>query len=216
MHLVNKEQQQTDQFPPLPQDRATASPPFVLGGAEASVPGEAWARWRVPLGYVVGVACILFARPTPASVIIGAVIALWGLIIRAAAAGHLRRANGISDTGPYARTRNPLYFGSAVLASGFGVAGHSLITAFLIAAYFAVFYPIVMRREENELRFNYGAKFEEYAKRVPIFFPKMGSTHGAGKTQFSFAQYLHNREYNAAIGTTAVIIILSMMAVWHR
>jgi protein-S-isoprenylcysteine O-methyltransferase Ste14 len=216
VHLVNKDQQQADHFPPLPQDRATVSPPFALGGAEASVPGAACARWRVPLGYPVGVACILFSRPTLASVTIGAVIALWGLVVRAAAAGHLRRANGISDTGPYARTRNPLYFGSAVLAAGFCVASHSLISAFLLAAYFVVFYPTVMRREERELRLNYGVKFEEYAKRVPIFFPKLGSTHGAGKTQFSFAQYLHNREYNAAIGTAAVIIILSMMAVWLR
>jgi hypothetical protein len=103
-----------------------------------------------------------------------------------------------------------------VLAAGFCVASHSLIAAILLAAYFAVFYPTVMRREERELRSNYGEAFEEYAKRVPIFFPKMGSTHGAGKTQFSFAQYPHNREYNASIGTAAVIAVLSAMAIWHK
>ena len=181
-----------------------------------SVPGEAWARWRVPLGYPVGFLCILLARPTLLSVAIGAVIALLGLLVRAAAAGHLRRAKALADTGPYARTRNPLYFGSALLAAGFLVASHSLFAALLLTAYFVVFYPTVMRREEAELRSNYGEAFEEYAKRVPLFLPRLGSSAGAGKMQFSFAQYIRNREYNAAIGTALILTFLSVMAVWHK
>ena len=100
------------------------------------------------MGYPVGLLCIFLARPTLWSVAVGAVIALIGLLVRAAAAGHLRRAKALADTGPYARTRNPLYFGSALLGAGFLVASHSLFAAILLAAYFAVFYPTVMRREE--------------------------------------------------------------------
>jgi protein-S-isoprenylcysteine O-methyltransferase Ste14 len=181
-----------------------------------SVPGEAWARWRVPLGYPVGLLCIGLARPTLSSVAVGAVIALMGLLVRAAAAGHLRRAKALADTGPYARTRNPLYFGSALMAAGFLVASHSLAAAILLAAYFVVFYPTVMRREEAELRSNYGAAFEEYARRVPLFFPRLGRSGGAGKTEFSFAQYIRNREYNAAIGVALILIFLSVMAVWRK
>src|SRR5579871_2114540 len=180
------------------------------------VPGAAWARWRVPLGYPVGIACLVLARPTLRSIAVGSVIALIGLAVRAAAAGHLRRAKGIADTGPYARTRNPLYFGSALLALGFLVAAHSIVAALLLGAYFAVFYPIIMRREEAELRWNYGAAFEQYAKRVPLFLPKLGSTGGAAKTQFSFSQYVHNREYKAAIGTALVMTFLFVMAMWRR
>ena len=181
-----------------------------------SVPGEKWARWRVPLGYWVGIACVLLARPTLTSIAIGSVIALAGLAVRATAAGHLRRAKGIADTGPYARTRNPLYFGSTLLAAGFVVASHSLVSMLLLGAYFAVFYPIIMRREEAELRHNYGAAFEEYASRVPLFWPKLGSTGGAAKTQFSFAQYLHNREYRAAIGTVLIMGFLLAMFFWRK
>jgi len=181
-----------------------------------NVPGEAWARWRVPLGYPVGLLCIVLARPTLSSVAVGAVIALLGLLVRAAAAGHLRRAKALADTGPYARTRNPLYLGSALLATGFVVASHSLFAALLLAAYFAVFYPTVMRREEAELRSNYGAAFEEYARRVPLFFPRLGSAGGAGKVQFSFKQYIHNREYKAAIGVVLILTFLSVMAVWRK
>jgi protein-S-isoprenylcysteine O-methyltransferase Ste14 len=181
-----------------------------------NVPGEKWARWRVPLGYPVGLICILLARPTLWSVAAGAVIALLGLLVRAAAAGHLRRAKALADTGPYARTRNPLYFGSALLAAGFLVASHSLFAALLMVAYFAVFYPTVMRREEAELRSNYGVAFEEYARRVPLFLPRFGPGGGAGKMQFSFAQYIRNREYNAAIGAALILACLSVMAVWRK
>lgn len=181
-----------------------------------SLPGEAWARWRVPLGYPVGLLCVWFARPTLWSVASGIVIALLGLLVRGAAAGHLRRAKALADTGPYARTRNPLYFGSALLAAGFVVASHSLIAAVVLTAYFAVFYPVVMRREEADLRLNYGVAFDEYARRVPLFWPRLGSRGAEGKTQFSFAQYVHNREYKAAIGVAIILGLLSAMAVWRR
>jgi hypothetical protein len=91
-----------------------------------------------------------------------------------------------------------------------------LFAALLLTAYFVVFYPTVMRREEAELRSNYGEAFEEYAKRVPLFLPRLGSSAGAGKMQFSFAQYIRNREYNAAIGTALILTFLSVMAVWHK
>ncbi len=57
---------------------------------------------------------------------IGAVIAAFGLIVRGAAAGYLRKDQQLATGGPYSRTRNPLYLGSALLAAGFIVAGHSV------------------------------------------------------------------------------------------
>lgn len=143
-------------------------------------------------------------------------IAVLGLIVRASAAGHLRRAKGIAETGPYARTRNPLYLGSVILAAGFLVASHSLIPSILLSSYFLVFYPTVMRREEAELRGNYGAAFDEYAKRVPLFFPRLGSVSAAERTRFSFRQYLHNREYTVAIGMIVIMTYLSVVAMLRK
>jgi protein-S-isoprenylcysteine O-methyltransferase Ste14 len=181
-----------------------------------SVPGQAWARWRVPLGYPIGLACVLLARPTMASVAAGSAFALLGLLVRGVAAGHLRRSEALADTGPYARTRNPLYLGSALLALGFVVASRSWIVAIVLAAYFAVFYPMVMRREEADLRAHYGAAFEEYARRVPLFLPRLRLRAGAGGTEFSLAQYVRNREYKAAVGAVAILAILSAMALWRK
>ena len=68
------------------------------------------------------------AVPRPANStldLIGAVIGFIGLCIRAYAAGYLHKQEVLTVTGPYARTRNPLYFGSSILTLGAAIAMHS-------------------------------------------------------------------------------------------
>ncbi|PYU25650.1 MAG: isoprenylcysteine carboxylmethyltransferase family protein [Acidobacteria bacterium] len=181
-----------------------------------NVPGPAWARWRAPLGYPTAALCLWLARPTFRSILIGSVLTALGLLIRAAAAGHLRKREALAHTGPYARTRNPLYFGSALIAGGFALAGRSWLAGALVALYFGVFYAQVMRREESELREQYGKAFDDYAARVPLFWPRLRVKTSANGTQFSFTQYMRNREYCAAIGAAITIVVLSALAAWRR
>ena len=181
-----------------------------------SVPRGAWARWRAPLGYPVAALCLWLAHPTVASAFAGSVVALLGLLVRASAAGYLRKREALAVTGPYARTRNPLYLGSALLAAGFMIAGRSWIAAALLAAYFLIFYSMVIRREQSELHAQYGAAFEEYAKRVPVFWPRLRVGNSAAKASFSFAQYVRNREYRAAIGAAMLAVLLAAMALWRK
>ncbi len=128
-----------------------------------------WMRWRVRLGYPVAAIFWLLATPSPRWILLGAAFAMLGLLVRTTAAGYLRKSRELAISGPYARTRNPLYFGSALIAAGFVIAGHSWRAGTLVAVYFAVFYYAVMRNEEEELRSLYGAAFEDYAARVPLF-----------------------------------------------
>ena len=181
-----------------------------------TVPGRAWARWRVPVSYPLAVICFWFARPTLRSVGVAAAIAVVGLVVRGAAAGHLRKSEALASTGPYARTRNPLYLGSSFLALAFAVASRSWVVFMVLGAYFLTFYPVVMRREESELRAQYGAAFEQYARCVPLFWPKVSRTHAAAWTEFSFAQYWRNREYQAAVGVAVLLAMLVARAVWRK
>lgn len=168
-----------------------------------------WMRWRVRAGYPVAIAYWLLASPTIVSIVWGAVIAAIGLGIRAAASGHLRKDRELAMSGPYAWTRNPLYLGSAFLAGGFIVAGHSWIAGMLIAVYFGVFYYAVMRNEERDLRVRFGAAYDEYSARVPSFVPRPAARRAEDVTRetdttvakFSWEQYRRNREYQALIGT---------------
>jgi protein-S-isoprenylcysteine O-methyltransferase Ste14 len=186
--------------------------------ANQSQPRKFWMRWRVRLGYPVAIVYWLFAAPTWRSIAYGAVVAALGLTVRAAAAGYLRKDRELAVTGPYSQTRNPLYLGSAILAAGFVVAGHSWIAGLLVSAYFAIFYYAVMRNEEDDLRLRFGAEFDAYAARVPLFFPKLFSGNAPAATTadvsdeaFSWAQYRRNREYRALLGTVG-----AMGMVWLR
>jgi protein-S-isoprenylcysteine O-methyltransferase Ste14 len=168
-----------------------------------------FARWRVRLGYPLAIVVLLLARPTPESIAIGGVVGLIGLWVRALAAGHLHKQEMLTVSGPYAHTRNPLYFGSAILTLGAAVAMNSWTAVALLCGYFALFYSVVMRREEGELRFHHGAAFDEYAKAVPLFFPRVRAAKlGPGAAgAFSIAQYKKNREYRAAIGFLLLLVL---------
>ncbi len=49
-----------------------------------------------------------------------------GVWLRAYAAGYVRKNAELTQTGPYAYTRNPLYLGSIMIAFGFAVAAVAL------------------------------------------------------------------------------------------
>jgi protein-S-isoprenylcysteine O-methyltransferase Ste14 len=175
------------------------------------------ARWRVRLGYPLAIVVFWLARPTTRSLVEGAIIGIAGLLVRGLAAGFLRKQESLAMAGPYSYTRNPLYLGSAVLAAGFAVACHSWYAAAVVTAYFACFYPTVMRREERELRAHYGTGFADYAARVPLFFPRFAPVRFAdAKDQaFSWKQYAKNREYRAAAGLVLVLGILYGLMRWR-
>src|SRR5216684_8604015 len=118
-------------------------------------------RWRVRLGYPLAIAVLALSWPTPRSILLGALVGVAGLCLRAYAAGFLHKQEVLTVTGPYAYTRNPLYLGSAILALGAGTATRSWISALIIVIYFAIFYSVVMRREEKELSLRHGAAFAE-------------------------------------------------------
>jgi hypothetical protein len=50
-------------------------------------------------------------------------------------------------------------------------------------------------------------EFRAYRAQVPRFFPRLT---GAIPRSFSFDQYLHNREYNTALGFLGALAILAM------
>jgi protein-S-isoprenylcysteine O-methyltransferase Ste14 len=187
-----------------------------------SHPGKFWQSWRVRTGYPVGIVYWLLAAPTPRAILIGGLVAAFGLLVRGLAAGHLQKDKELATTGPYASTRNPLYLGSAFLAAGFAIAGRSWMGGLIVAVYFAVFYYAVIRSEEKYLRERFGTTFDEYAARVPMFLPGVGATSDEKPSQairgaktFSWAQYRSNREYQALLGIIAGLGI-TWLRMWIR
>jgi protein-S-isoprenylcysteine O-methyltransferase Ste14 len=180
----------------------------------ASAQGRFFMRWRVRLGYPLALVVLWFSRPTLRSILFGGLTGVLGLWLRGYAAGYLRKHEILTVTGPYAHTRNPLYLGSAILAVSGAIATRSWLSASIIAAYFAIFYSLVMGREEEELGTRYGGAFAEYAREVPLFLPRVQAAKLSGESAgvFSFAQYKKNREWQAPLGFLLLLAVLLLIS----
>jgi protein-S-isoprenylcysteine O-methyltransferase Ste14 len=171
------------------------------------------ARWRVPLGFLLGAAYVVFCRPTVKLYLAGGVVAASGVALRAYAAGHLTKNQTLATSGPYACTRNPLYLGSALVGGGFALAGGRWLLALACALLFAAVYGPVIRREEDYLRRQFGEVYDRYAERVPLFLPRFHGPAGSGK--FEWKQYRKNHEYEALLGYLGMMIFLAFR-IWFR
>jgi protein-S-isoprenylcysteine O-methyltransferase Ste14 len=172
-------------------------------------------RIRVPLGFLTA-AIYLFELgrrlPLPTAVAWSLALVLPGLWLRGYASGYVKKNSELTQTGPYAYTRNPLYLGSMLIAAGFALALLSWPVALVLAAGFAAIYIPVIAGEEQFLRATF-PDFEAYCRRVPRIIPRFTTKpppkgKGAPGTAFSFSLYLKHREYNAGIGAALLYLCL--------
>jgi protein-S-isoprenylcysteine O-methyltransferase Ste14 len=169
-------------------------------------------RLRVPLGFITVVLFIFASRPTWRSLAAGVPIALCGAAIRGWASGHLRKNAELATGGPYAYTRNPLYFGSFVMAIGCAIAGGSWWLGLWLIAFFLVVYWPVMQAEALHMQTLFADDYQSWAASVPLFFPRLIPYRRGLKRGFDLQQYLRHREYRALIGLGIVTSILILKA----
>lgn len=178
------------------------------------------ARWRVPLHFVLAAVVLLLALPQPRWLAAGAGLVTVGVLVRAWAAGHLRRdpdPSGLTVSGPYAHLRHPLYFGSALILLGFAAASGRVSLAALLAAYFLFLFVPVLRREERNLRAAFPEEYSAFAARVPAFLPRLTPARGLGEAsaqKFDGQLYLRNQEWRSALGSSAALALLYAKMLW--
>lgn len=170
-------------------------------------------RLRLPLGFLFGALYLAFARPTLRSLALGGVIAFAGVLVRAWAAGHIVKNQQLATTGPYAHTRNPLYFGSFLIAVGFALAAHwSLLIA--VGALFLLIYRPTIARERENIRGRFPDTYPAWEEHVPAFVPRLtpwrGGERGSATAyhkSFSLALYLRHGEWKA-------LLVFSLAVLW--
>ena len=169
-------------------------------------------RIRVPLGFAFAIFYVWLARPTWLSIIVGVIIAIPGLVLRALASGHVKKNQELTTTGPYAYVRNPLYLGSLLMALGFATAARSSwILLIMVAMLLAIYLPVI-RHEEAYLREVF-PNFDDYARNVPRLFPRWRAFND-DDAGFSSRLYWQHREYNAVLGTAAILAVLIAKLIW--
>jgi protein-S-isoprenylcysteine O-methyltransferase Ste14 len=172
---------------------------------------EAAKKLRVPLGFILAGAYLIFARPTPLTLATGASIALVGVMVRAWAAGHITKNKRLAVSGPYAHTRNPLYFGSFLIGAGFAIAAHWALLLVVIA-FWAFVYGPTMQRERQNLSGRFPEAYPAYAANVPAFIPRVTPWRAEASDEgaFDLGLYLKHGEWKA--GVTYLIVVAWLAA----
>ena len=167
-------------------------------------------KLRLPLGFILGIAYLIWARPTPLTLAVGGVIALIGVIVRAWASGHISKNKKLAVTGPYAHTRNPLYFGSFLIGAGFAVAAHPALLLVVIA-FWALVYAPTMEREKANIRERFPDAYDEYSNNVPAFVPRVTPWRSANSDEGGFdpGLYMKHGEWKAGITYVLVMVWLA-------
>jgi len=168
----------------------------------------------MPLSFLTAVACIWLARPSWFSLVVGALVMIPGLLLRAFASGHVQKDKALTTTGPYAYTRNPLYLGSLIIAAGFAIAARSWWIVALMLLIFVLIYAPVVAGEERYLRKTF-PEYIDYARQVPRILPRL-TPYRSQRADYSPARYWKHREYQAPLGCLAMLAILIAKLVISR
>lgn len=101
-----------------------------------------------------------------------AIAAAWPILLRAARDGRL------ATTGPYARVRHPQYVGLLAIMVGFLLQWPTIPTL-AVFPMLAVIYRHLALQEERAVAAEFGAAWDEYARRTPRVIPKRGPVPAA-------------------------------------
>ena len=140
-----------------------------------------------------------------------------GVLIRAWAAGYLKKDQNMAATGPYLFVRHPLYLGSCLLALGLIVTLDHWIATLVLGGVTALTYTHTIRHEEKNLKSRFGVPYVNYCMQVGPIWPKpdglkrLLSSRTSGGS-FSLQQYLKNKEFECLLGVVVVFVILYLGA----
>lgn len=167
---------------------------------------EAAKKARLPLGFVLGIGYLILARPTPLTLAVGGAIAFVGVAVRAWASGHIVKNKKLATTGPYAHTRNPLYFGSFLIGAGFAIAAHWGLLLVVIA-FWALIYAPTMERERLNIRERFPEDYDRYSANVPAFVPRFTPWREDIETDGGFSTELYMKHGEWKAGITYVLVL---------
>lgn len=145
-------------------------------------------KWRIRLSSLMGVVFFAVLGVTSSgwedkNPVVSAVLFLMGLaLVGIASLGRLwcslyiagHKTRHLITQGPYAMSRNPLYFFSLIGFAGVGLTSEMAWPAIVLLAAFGLYYPFVIRAEEKRLAQLHAGDYLQYTASTPRFFPALG------------------------------------------
>jgi protein-S-isoprenylcysteine O-methyltransferase Ste14 len=166
-------------------------------------------RIRVSAGFLLLPLLLFASRPSFWWLVTGIALALLGLSVRAWASGYLKKNQELTTAGPYAYTRNPLYLGTFVMATGVAVSTGQVWFIIVFVLLYLLIYAPVISAESETMQNMFPDEYQAYRREVPLFFPRATPYKARSPRQFEIAAYLRHREYRAAVGVALVYALMA-------
>ena len=174
-------------------------------------------RYRQATGIAYAVALVVLGTPVANLVIVGAVFAALGMVVRMWASGHVKKDLVLATTGPYGYVRHPLYVGNHLIAIGLCLASGlwwSLPVWVMIALFF---YPATIRREDSRLSNRFPDAWGPWRETTHALIPRMTAHKSkdgeSSRGEWSLRQSLmQNGEPLYVLGIAAALVQLWRIA----
>jgi protein-S-isoprenylcysteine O-methyltransferase Ste14 len=165
----------------------------------------------VPVYVVLGL-LVYYAKPTLPYYLAGLALVIPGELIRIWAAGHLRKNQEVTTTGPYAYVKNPLYLGTLLIMIGYCLMARNMILLFVgFAVFFAYYVPFKKNRESARLQERFGDTWTAYDWAVPDYLPRLSPYPKRGKQTWRWEVFFSdNSEHETAIIVALVSFLIGL------
>ena len=160
-------------------------------------------RRRTLIVLIAIVALVPLAKPDPAMLGVGMILALLAEGWRIWAAGTIHKTEELTTGGPYAYVRHPLYVGSFLHAVAYCFMSGHWLSFFVVLPLFCLVYGAAVSIEEAMLYKLFGERYAAYSRRVARFVPRLRLPE-RGHGQFAWHQVMANREYINVIWMVAL------------
>jgi protein-S-isoprenylcysteine O-methyltransferase Ste14 len=168
---------------------------------------------RIPL-FLGAFLLVIFAKPHIPGIVVGIVLVILGEGIRVWAAGHLKKNETLTVTGPYAYVKNPLYIGSIFIATGFCILADNIYFLAAVTFMFCFHYiPYKKRVEGDRLRKIFGSRFDDYDQKVPDYIPSR-KPYSDQKKSWRFEDFIENSEEGILTIIIAGILLILSRPYW--
>lgn len=155
--------------------------------------------------------CLLFSKPTSNGLLIGVCLVIIGESIRLLSAGYIIKNELLTTSGPYAYTRNPLYFGSFLI--GLGICFLSGLPKIVLPIYlflFALIYIPTIKSEEVFLIKKFGNEYLIYKNSVSVFLPIPWKKAISSKGRFSWSRVRENMELRSLMLSILLVLLFAL------
>jgi protein-S-isoprenylcysteine O-methyltransferase Ste14 len=135
---------------------------------------------RQGLGLILMPLYAVLATPASATFWFGAVMAVFGALVRLYASGFIVKNQELATEGPYSLVRHPLYTGNLLLLAGFTLASGLWWAVPVAVGFWWFYYPPAIEYEDRKLRRIFGQRCAEWQRSVPAVLPRRLRPVGRG------------------------------------